>query len=466
MEKRWLAIITVMILGVAGAPPVSATNTPLMPTFMTPFLPQGGFGVQAMVDGVWQRVGDLSCDRYVRERTLVLPAGALGARHVRVRLVEHGGGAAHIDSVVLGNTPPIRVVGAAEPAALSLVAHRDNDLLDAFQKTIEMTFPVGCGSVLRVSARVEGEVNEGAPLAFPSENTFRPLTSASAFYRYVPAAAGRAPTWPNGLDTSRALFAEYSRPTTGHPDGVTYGWVANDRTTLYAVVEFTPDNTCDGNKDWSSVTVERGGDLREFRVSEDRTRWGYPSFLATERAGYRHKLYSFAIPFSELGVRSAKEAGELKLAFAAYGTTAISWLTPQYWNFGAIEVGQTSAATTFTILNPNPSPNPAITLGTPWYTRNGPNSSMFPLTPGSCSDGLVIPNLGSCTFQIAFAPTAVGGALDDLVFHVTFGTNPPTNGQVRVQGQGMRAIPALGALGLALLALALVGVGFFVLSRP
>jgi hypothetical protein len=464
MGKRWMAVITVMAVGVAGAAPVSAASTPLTPTFMTPFLPQGGFGVQAMVDGVWQRVGDVSCDRFVRERTLVLPVGALGARNVRVRLVEHGGGAAHIDSVALGDTPPIRVTGAADPEALSLVARRDNDVLDVFGETIELTFPAGCGSVLRLSARVEGEVNEGSPFAFPTENTFQPLTPASSFYRYVPTGAGRAPAWPKGLDASRALFAEFSRPTTGHPDGMTYGWVANDRATLYAAVEFTPDNTCDGNKDWSSVTVERDGKLQEFRVSENLTRWGRPSFLATERAGYRHKLYTFAIPFSELGVRNAKEAGELKLAFAAYGTAAINWLSPQYWNFGSIGVGQSSPQTGFTITNTNPTTS--MTLGTPWYTRNGPNSGMFPLDPNTCTDGMVLLSSQSCTFFIAFEPTAAGGALDDITIHVTFGTNPPTDGGIRVQGLGVEAIPALGTLGLALLALALVGVGVFVLARP
>jgi hypothetical protein len=464
MRKQWVGMIAVVLVGVAGAAPVSAASTPASPTFVTPFLPQGGFAVQALVDGAWQRAGDLSCDRFIRERTLVLPVGASREGQVRVRLVEHGGGAAHIDAVALGDTPPMRVAGAAEPDAMELVARRDNDVIDAFGNTIELTFPAGSGDVLRVSARVENAVNEGSPFAFPTENTFQPLTPASSFYRYVPTAAGRAPAWPERLDASRALFAEFSRPTTGHPDGVTYGWVANDRTTLYAAVEFTPDNTCDGNKDWSSVTVERGGQMREFRVSEELTRWGRPSFLATERASYRHKLYTFAIPFSELGARNAKEAGELKLAFAAYGTAAISWLSPQYWNFGTVTVGQTSSATIFTILNTNPSLS--MTLGTPWYTRSGPNSGMFPLDPGTCSDGQVLLPSQSCTFQIAFEPTAAGGALDDLTMHVTFGTNPPTDGGVRVQGLGVEAIPTLGTVGLALLSLALVGFGVFFLARP
>ena len=63
---------------------------------------------------------------------------------------------------------------------------------------------------------------------------------------------------------------------------------------------------------------------------------------------------------------------------------------------------------------------------------------------------------------ITFAPTAAGAALDNLVIHRSSGWGDV---QVTVQGQGTAGIPALGTLGFAaLLALALVGVGFFVVS--
>jgi len=305
-------------------------------------------------------------------------------------------------------------------------------------------------------------VNEGQPFAFPPANQFRPMSSASAFYRYRPAPNGSKPSWPVGLDPSNALFAEFCRPTTGHPDGMTYGWVANDRDTLYAEVEFTPDNTCDGNKDFSSVTVERNGQLKEFRVSEDQTRWGHPSFSITKRAGYHHKLYSFAIPFSEIGVRSASEAGELKLAFNAYGTAAVFFLIPTSHDFGAIEVGTTSSALIVTVQNNLSS---QLTLDTPYFTRGGPNSSQFTLTSGTCANGLAIPSNTNCTFQVAFAPTVMGSAADAITVNAHIVGDGPLSATLQIQGDGTLPIPTFSPVGIALLALALSVLGYLILRR-
>ncbi len=462
MKRRRPTGLFAVLVAIAAAVPVAATGTALRPTLMTPFDPQGGFEVQVLVAGSWQRVGEIACDRYVRERGLELPAAALAAPQVRVRLVQHGGGAAQIDRVTLGEAPPARIAGASEPDAVGLAARRDNDVLDAFGKTIELTFPGRArGAALRLAARVEPKVNEGSPFAFPPANQFDPA-APTAFYDYRPVPAGRAPSWPDGLDASGALFAQRCTPTTGHPDGVTYGWVANDRDTLYAEVEFTSDNTRDGNKDWSSVTVVRNGERREFRVAEDETRWGRPSFVRTDRAAYRHKLYAFAIPFSALGVRDAREAGELKLAFAAYGTSAATWLTPLYHDFGQIRVGTTSPALTVTLTNIYASD---LTLDTPYFTRGGPYSSQFPLTAGTCADGLVVHPAGTCTFLVAFAPTATGTIGDSIVVAVHNAAGAPLTQTLLLNGDGILPIPTFTPVGIALLALALSGLGYFILRR-
>ncbi len=462
MVRRPRVVATVVALAVVAVS-ASAAGAASRPTFMTPFDPQGGFEVQALVGGFWQTVGDVPCDRYVRERAVALPAAALAEPRVRVRLVQHGGGAAQIDRVVLGETPPARVAGAAEPDAAALAARRDNDVLDAFGRTIELTFAGGSReTTLRLAARVEPRVNEGGPLAYPPENLLEPVTPASAFYTYRPAPDGRAPAWPGALDPARALFAERCRPTTGHPDGITYGWVANDRDTLYAEVDFTSDNTRDGNKDWASVSVLRGGVVREFRVSEDRTRWGRPSFVTTERAAYHHKLYAFAIPFSELGARDARDAGDLKLAFNAYGTTAAGWLVPLFHDFGAVQPGTTSAPLIVTITNVYQG---NITLATPYVTRLGPNSSAFPLTAVTCVDGAVLTAGASCTFHVSFAPPADGSYSDGIVVHILDPAGAPQTQTLSVVGEGVTSIPSASALGLALLALALSGLGWFVLRR-
>jgi hypothetical protein len=463
MRRSLLSVVAGLAVALAAVP-ASATPTAGVPTFLGPFAPQGGFEVQALADGVWQHVGDLSFDRFVRERTIRLPEGAFHLAIVRIRLVEHGGGAAHIDEIRLGDCPPARLAGAAEPDAAALASVRDNDLVDAFGRLLEVDFPTPPSpAVLRVSARVEGPVVEGSPFAFPPADLLQPMTPESAFYTFVPSPGRTRPFWPQALDPSSALFAERCAPTTGHPDGVTYGWVSNDATTLYAAVEFTSDNTCDGDKDWSAVWVERKGRLKEFRVSTSLTRWGRPSFVATARAGYRHKLYTFAIPFHELGADTASQVGPLKLAFAAYGTAAFSLILPAYWDFGTIAVGSTSPAASFTINNP--SPTLSMTLATPWITRSGPDSAVFSLAPGGCSDGLVIAPLGNCTFQMAFAPTAVGARTDNLLATATIGTGSPVTGPLQVVGQGIEAIPILNLLGLPALVLMLFGVGFLALRR-
>ncbi len=454
---------TLVALGVVCAASALAAGAASRPTFLTPFDPQGGFRVQAMVGGLWQDVGDVACDRYVRERGLTLPAAALAAPRVRVRLVQHGGGAAQSDRVVLGETPPSAVAGATEPDAAALAAARDDDVLDAFGRTIEVTFPGGTGETfLRLAARVEPRVNEGDPFAFPPANQSLPMTPQSAFYRYTPARDGGTPAWPDRLDPAKALFAELCRPTTGHPDGVTYGWVANDRDTLFAEVEFTSDNTRDGDKDFASVTVARNGELKVFRVSESQTRWGRPSFVATERAAYHHKLYAFAIPFSEIGVRDAREAGELKLAFNAYGTSATFFLVPTSHDFGPLPVNTSSAPFLVTVVN---NIGVQITLDTPYFTDNGPNSSQFQLTDVTCHSGLAIPSGSNCTFEVVFAPTVSGSAANTYTINVHTAAGLPLSAPFQALGEGIVPIPAVSTVGLALLALALSVVGYLFVRR-
>ncbi|MFH1177659.1 MAG: hypothetical protein V1750_09655 [Acidobacteriota bacterium] len=464
MGRSWLAVTALVAIALTGAAPVCPTSTGSRPDFVAPFVPQGGFEVRALVGGVWQRVGEISCDRFFRERALQLPSGALGEGPVRVRLVQHGGGAAHIDAISLGETPPSRVDGARDPAAIALVARRDNDVVDAFGTMLELSFPASQqGGALRLCARVEGKIIEGSPFAFPPLNTFQPIGPDSAFYPYRPTDAAAAPFLSEALDPQQALFAELCMPTSGHPTGITYGWVANDRHMLYAAVEFTPDNTCDGSKDWSSVFIRRGDQVREFRVSENETRWGHPSFLATARASYHHKLYTFAIPFSELGIESAREAGELKIAFAAYGTAFVTFLTPTSIDFGAIAAGHMSLPHTVLVTNTFPGTN--ITLGTPWSTRTGPDSGVFLLSPGSCSDGLLIPPLGTCQFQVTYAPASVGPDSDGIVVHGTPQNGLPFQYTLAVEGQAVEPVPALAHLGLALLAAALAIVGMLLIRR-
>ena len=57
-------------------------------------------------------------------------------------------------------------------------------------------------------------------------------------------------------------------------------------------------------------------------MSEAETRWGKTAFTYTDKVPYQHKTYEFKIPLEEIGRPDGREAIELQLAFAAYGTVS------------------------------------------------------------------------------------------------------------------------------------------------
>ncbi|MBW1720414.1 MAG: hypothetical protein JRJ43_12825, partial [Deltaproteobacteria bacterium] len=125
-----------------------------------------------------------------------------------------------------------------------------------------------------------------------------------------------------GTGELKPVFKEYSRTGTGHPSGFTYGWTGHDDKNLHVKIDFTPDNTRDGNEDYAKVYVKTGDGLKEFKISEPETQWGSPDFTYTNKVVYQHKVYTFTIPFSEIGLDTLQNRKELSLAFAAYGTAA------------------------------------------------------------------------------------------------------------------------------------------------
>jgi hypothetical protein len=127
-------------------------------------------------------------------------------------------------------------------------------------------------------------------------------------------------------DLGEPLFEELSRPGTGHPAARVSGWAKTDGESLYAALDFTVDNTLDGDKDWAALLVRSGGSFREFRVTANDPRWGVAGFTRTGRAHYTHKYYEFKIPLSEI---AAADEGVLQLRFQAYGTAAILDSNPE-----------------------------------------------------------------------------------------------------------------------------------------
>jgi|GEM_PF-1360617 len=393
--------------------------------------PNGFFEVQIRRGDNWQDAGTLAYDQFFREQRIELAPFLSEQETVRIRLIQKCGGAAHIDSVSLGGSPPevgaasplpattgedarptggvhAVVVGSAPPPAeigpseTSLriqqkISQQDFDVVDVSRQTLELIFPfiktpgsaalkpeaagedarptvgstappgfVGAASplpgkagenahltesktTLRVVARVEPLTIGKTPFQFPRENLYQTMTSKSRFYTYH-LHAERAVLKIDGdleeVASEKPFFKEYSRTGSGHPSGFTYGWVRNDDENLYVAMDFTPDNTMDGEKDYAKVYVKTAAGLKEFKVSMPERSWGSPGFTYTDKVGYQHKVYEFKIPLSRLvptnppdalssthffpplskggpgGFSEKESAMEIQLAFAAYGTAA------------------------------------------------------------------------------------------------------------------------------------------------
>lgn len=282
----------------------------------------GDFTVYVQKDGRWEKLGKLSYDKYLTERTLSLGKNISASGRVNVKIEQHGGGAAHIDSVLLDGKPPVQVKSVDD--GLKKLSVKDSDVIDAFGKTIELVFDAGTGNnSLALAARVENTVISKVPFQFPIENTFKRMNSRSSFYTY------RLNSETGGMQLDETLkevakktpfFKEFSKTGSGHPSGYTYGWVWNDDSNLYVAMDFTPDNTMDGDKDYAKVYTNVDGNIREFKISVPEQKWGIPWFAYTGNVGYQHKTYGFKLPFSEIFSGDTKNHKDIQLAFAAYGT--------------------------------------------------------------------------------------------------------------------------------------------------
>ncbi len=331
--------MVVLLPAVASANSEAIRSTTLGLSSIETMKPNGEFKVEVLKDNQWQKAGSLSYDKYFRDREIDLGKFISGNRTVKIRLAEKGGGAAHIDSVFLAGASPVEAQLIAPSDAgdtlkhqdeiLKKVSKKDYDVIDAFDKTLEFTFSLVNGPIhelpLRLTARVEPTIISQIPFQYPTQNMYRPMNEHSRFYRYeLDSVKGslKLDGKMEEVSVEKPFFKEFAKSGSGHPSGFTYGWVRNDAENLYVAMDFTADNTYDGDKDYAKVYVKTGTGLKEFKVSVPETEWGLSDFTYSDKVAYEHKTYKFKIPFKELGIKEAGKNKELQLAFASYGTAS------------------------------------------------------------------------------------------------------------------------------------------------
>ena len=148
--------------------------------------PSGEYVIEVRDKDTWHTAGAVFCDRFYREQEVDIGGYASKGKEITIRITQKGGGAAHIDAALLGNIPPTSVTGADEKRALMKITHKDFDVIDAHQKSIELTFPLqSTEQKLTLIARIEGTTISKIPFQFPRENLFREMNEHSEFYRYM-----------------------------------------------------------------------------------------------------------------------------------------------------------------------------------------------------------------------------------------------------------------------------------------
>jgi hypothetical protein len=280
----------------------------------------GTFEISVKTDDQWIKAGDLGFSKFQETKEIDL-GGYIKGDDVLIKITQDGGGASYLDAVFLDGMQAVKA-NDSDGKVLNKLSKEDLDVTPV-EDGITLEFRVSGGKgILSVTGRIEPEEISKEPLQFPLANNYKQKNQIIDFYSYkLNTNYGRI-TADGVLDevAGTEVFAkEYQVPGSGHPAGDTYFWVMNDDENLYVVMDFTPDNTYDGDKDYAKVYVNTDEGIKEFRVSVPETAWGSPGFTYTDKVVYEHKVYEFVIPLSEIG----NITDELELAFVGYGTAAL-----------------------------------------------------------------------------------------------------------------------------------------------
>ncbi len=332
----------------------------------TPTGPPGAevptLSVEVLCGDNWIPAGELHFGRSPSELALPLP-GTTAAAQRQVRISGPGDRTALLDAVFLGGHPALSSPDGRH--ALDLLAEPDLDLYPlAGGGSVTLAFPADADPVLQVVARIVPRTIPVAPFNFPLDNLYLNPKSFRSFYSYSLNRTDLSLTVDGNLDRESLgapLVDEVTRPGSGHPTAATLIWLGNDEETLYAAVDFTPDNT-DEAEDFATLFVRRPDGLRSFTISADDRRWGRRGFTPTRQAAYRHTVYELAVPLAELGISPTEAASgaTLELAFSLYGTVAV---VPLVDFFAAPTSGGQSVDASGCTLGQDDIPPPGSILG-------------------------------------------------------------------------------------------------------
>ncbi len=290
MFKKILSIVLCLILVLSLLPTTSiASSTHSNDSNQV----NGEIIVYILKDNKWLEAGRLAFGRFVQEKKLEILDLKSFEGFVTLKLIKNGGGNAHLDFISFGEKTPVTVDG--ETTLIRKLSKLDFDVINLDENGIEVTIPTDENNrVLSVSARIESTVISKTPFLFPIQKLDWLIDENSSFFTYELNSVLATPEIDNMLETMATqdlFFKQHCLPASGHPQGYIYGWVMNDHNNLYVLLDVTPDNTRDGDKDYAMVYVKTDAGVKEFKITESETKWGRASFAYTDKVEYQHKVY-------------------------------------------------------------------------------------------------------------------------------------------------------------------------------
>lgn len=282
----------------------------------------GIFEISIKTENNWENAGNLSFGKFQESKEIDLTEYLKGGNAL-VKITQKGGGASYLDAVFLSGAAPVKANGS-DGKKINKLADKDLDIAPVGDGIV-LEFSANSGEgILSVTGRIENEVISTQPLQFPAGNNLKFKEEIKDFYTYSLGSNTGTVNADGILDeveTIKPFVKDYRIPDSGHPAGDTYFWVMNDDENLYIVMDFTPDNTFDGDKDYAKVYVDTDEGIKEFKVSVPENTWGNTKFTYTDKVEYEHKVYEFKIPLNEI---STENFNDIKLAFVLYGTASYS----------------------------------------------------------------------------------------------------------------------------------------------
>ncbi len=329
----------------------------------------GGYEVQVLDGDEWINAGEIKFTAHYKTCEIPLPVNT--EESVHVRLLPSNQNLAHFDLLDLNGQAPVTVKGFSK-AETQLLNNSDYDVVN-IQGAVEAVFnSVHNNPVLRLRARVDPDEFFGLPVQYPEVNLGKAPQGFNEFAVYQLGSNYGSLKIDGNLnkeDLGKPFFTTMVKPCTGHPSGYTYGWVKDDGKNLYVAIDFTPDNTYDGDADYVSVHIRDNQGIKTFRSSVPEQTWGTPGFTYTPFVPYRHKTYEFEIPLAEI-----ENDGNIDLAFELYGTVATAFPDP----YGTIDyLGDNSLGAPHLITEAVETTNSNWPTGTSDYDPGGPTASLI-----------------------------------------------------------------------------------------